>query len=148
MDIFFHKGLISEAIQCQRYAMPRLDEVASFVNNSLVADQYQFKSGSGENITKFFHRVIIEAIDKYPILKRPTQFDIGSAKIISLDLDEVAPRGGAGADRQTAVMYMLARHVVASKFFLMPTDVEQMPDEYQTFHHKQKGRLSIRKCRC
>ena len=59
---------------------------------------------------------------------------MGDAQIVSLDLDEVAPRGGATADRQSAVMYMLARHVLGSRFFLMPADVQLMPEYYQDYH--------------
>jgi intracellular multiplication protein IcmB len=70
----------------------------------------------------------------YVILKGPTRFDLGDAQIVSLDLDEVATRGGPTADRQSAVMYMLARHVLGSRFFLMPADVALMPEKYQAYH--------------
>lgn len=79
-------------------------------------------------------RSFLDAIDAYVILKEPTQFDLGDAQIVSLDLDEVAPRGGSTADRQSAVMYMLARHVLGARFFLMPDDVKLMPEKYQPYH--------------
>lgn len=31
-------------------------------------------------------------------------------------------------------MYMLARHVLGSRFFLMPDDVKLMPEKYQLYH--------------
>ena len=78
---------------------------------------------------------MLDAIESYVILRNPTQFDLGDAQIVSLDLDEVATRGGGDAgDRQAAIMYMLARHVLGSRFFLMPDDVKLMPDRYQPYH--------------
>ena len=68
------------------------------------------------------------------MLKEPTRFDLGDAQIVSLDLDEVATRGGPAAERQSAVMYMLARHVLGARFFLMPDDVKLMPERYQPYH--------------
>ena len=56
--------------------------------------------------------MISSAVREYPILSRVTAFDIGDARVVSLDLDEVAKTGGEAADRQTAVMYMLARYVL------------------------------------
>ena len=47
-----------------------------------------------------------------------TSFDIGDARVVSLDLDEVAKSGGDAADRQTSVMYMLARYVLARHYYL------------------------------
>ncbi len=35
------------------------------------------------------------------------------------------------ADRQAAIMYMLARYVLGARFFLMPDDVKLMPRLYQ-----------------
>jgi intracellular multiplication protein IcmB len=83
-------------------------------------------------------RCLTEAVRDYPILARPTRFSIGDARVIALDLDEVAPRGGGHlGNRQTAVMYMLARYLVAARFFLMPEDVSLMPLEYRDFHAKE-----------
>ncbi len=136
VDELFKLGLYREAEIAQRYAVPTLDEVASLVNHRLIADTYSFESESGEKITAYFNRTLIEAIENFPIFKFPTQFDVGAARVVSLDLDEVAPRGGGAADRQTAVMYMLARHMIASKFFQVPSDVALVPNLYKAYHAK------------
>ena len=78
----------------------------------------------------------MEAIAAYSILSKPTRFSVGSARIVALDLDEVAPKGGPMADRQTAVMYMIARHVTATRFFVMVADVKTMPEKVQAYHAK------------
>ena len=129
VDALFDRGYIHEAIQAQRYAVPLLADVSAQINQNMGIEQ-TYDPQTRQNVW----RSIIDAIEAYVILKSPTQFDLGDAQIVSLDLDEVAPRGGATADRQSAVMYMLARHVLGARFFLMPADVQLMPERYQAYH--------------
>jgi intracellular multiplication protein IcmB len=132
VDDLFDAGCIHEAIRAQRYAVPLLSDINSACHQSEdIQKMYPEIVGS-------FTRSLSEAIVAYPILKEPTRFDIGDTRLISLDLDEVAPRGGGAAgDRQTAVMYMLGRHVVASRFFQVPADLNLMPERYRQYHSRQ-----------
>lgn len=129
VDGLFERGHVHEALQAQRYAVPLLADIATQLRqNKGIQNTYE------EHTVLNVWRSLLDAIDAYVILKEPTQFDLGDAQIVSLDLDEVAPRGGSTADRQSAVMYMMARHVLGSRFFLMPADVQLMPDYYQDYH--------------
>jgi intracellular multiplication protein IcmB len=129
-DELFRNGYISLAERAQRRAVPLLADVATKARDDAVRRMYTSNVG-GEQITDYFWRCCSESIDAYPILKSPTQFNVGAAKVVSLDLDEVAPRGGPQADRQSGVMYMLARHAVGSHMFLMPEDVPQADQLYK-----------------
>ena len=129
VDALFERGYVHEAIQAQRYAVPQLMDIATQISqNSGIRQLYK------PEICTEVRRSIYEAMEAYVILKDPTQFDLGDAQIVSLDLDEVAQRGGEVGDRQSAIMYMLARHVLGSRFFLMPDDVKLMPERYQPYH--------------
>lgn len=129
VDALFERGYSHEALQAQRYAVPLLSDISTQINqNEGIQNTYD------ADLCKNVWRSIIDAIESYVILKEPTAFDLGDAQIVSLDLDEVAPRGGPTADRQSAVMYMLARHILGGRFFLMPKDVELMPKLYQAYH--------------
>jgi intracellular multiplication protein IcmB len=129
VDALFDRGFRHEALQAQRFAVPLLEDVSKQINqNKGIENTYDHAT------RQMAWRSIIDAIEAYVILKEPTRFDLGDAQIVSLDLDEVAPRGGEVANRQAAVMYMLARHVLGSRFFLMPADVELMPKRYQEYH--------------
>jgi len=134
VDALFEKGFAHEAIIAQKYAVPLLSEVAGIARREDMTSMYKHKTPSGEPITEFFWRSCVESISNYPIFKEPTRFDIGDSQVVSLDLDEVAPRGGPVADRQTGVMYMVARHVCASRFFMMPTDVQYVPQMFRDYH--------------
>ena len=131
-DELFENGYIYLAEKAQRYAVPLLADIAAQARDETVKRMYT-SYVSGEPITDYFWRCCTEAIDAYPILKSPTQFNVGSAKVVSLDLDEVAPRGGPQADRQSGVMYMLARHAVGGHMFLMPDDVSQADKMYRSY---------------
>ena len=115
VDALFGAGFILEAHKAQRYAMPLLADAASVCRLSSVEDLYgKIITPTSESLIDAFARMISSAVREYPILSRVTHFDIGEAKVVALDLDEVAKSGGDAADRQTAVMYMLARYVFSS----------------------------------
>ena len=48
--------------------------------------------------------------------------------------DEVAKTGGDAADRQSAVMYMLARYVAAKDYYLNIENLKHAPESYHLYH--------------
>jgi intracellular multiplication protein IcmB len=139
VDFFHELGLDHEAHLVQRLAVPTLAAVAAQVRSrpSLRA-AYDFKiEGTGERVLDYVWRALNEALAAYRLLALPTRFSLGEARLVALDLDEVATRGGGPAgDRQTAVMYLLARHLVGAKFFLTPSDLPLMPEAYRAHHER------------
>ncbi len=134
-DALFVAGFIHEAILAQRYAMPLLPDSASMARSQPIEDLYgQVQAPTGEPLISCFSRLMSSAVREYPILSRITSFDLGDARIVSLDLDEVAKSGGDAADRQTAVMYMLARYVLARHYYLTEDNVSEMSSQYQAYH--------------
>lgn len=134
-DALFIAGFSHEAMLAQRYAMPLLADAASICRSAAVDDLYgKITAPTGESLINAFSRMISAAVREYPILSRVTSFDLGEARVVSLDLDEVAKSGGDAADRQTAVMYMLARYVLAKDFYLTEESLSDIPDQYKEFH--------------
>lgn len=134
-DALFIAGFIHESMLAQRHAMPVLGDVTSVCRSSAVEDLYgKIVAPTGEPIINAFVRMISSAIREYPIISQTTQFDIGDARIVSLDLDEVAKSGGDAANRQTCVMYMLARYVLARHYFLTEDNVADMAETYHAYH--------------
>ncbi|MBI5448088.1 MAG: type IV secretion protein IcmB [Gammaproteobacteria bacterium] len=134
-DALFAAGFIHEAMLAQRFAMPLIADAASICRDQAVEDLYgKIVVPTGESLINAFARMISSAVREYPILARVTHFDLGESRIVSLDLDEVAKSGGEAADRQTAVMYMLARYTLAKDFYLSLENVKDMPEQYQDYH--------------
>jgi intracellular multiplication protein IcmB len=103
-----------------------------------VEDLYgKITAPTGESLIQAFSRMLSAAAREYPIVSQVTQFDLGDARIVALDLDEVARSGGDAADRQTAVMYMLARYVMARHYYLNEDNVMDMPVGYRRYHKKR-----------
>lgn len=134
-DALFSAGFVHEAHLAQRYAMPLLADAASVCRTPSIEDLYgNIKAPTGESLLNAFSRMISGAVREYPILSRITSFDIGDARVVSLDLDEVAKSGGDAADRQTAVMYMLARYVLARHYYLTEESLSSVSEQYREYH--------------
>lgn len=134
-DRLYSAGFVHEALLAQRYAMPLLADATSVCRMPSIEDLYsKVTTPTGESLINSFSRMISSSVREYSILSRITAFDIGDARVVSLDLDEVAKSGGDAADRQTAVMYMLARYVLARSYYLTEDSLNSVPDQYRTYH--------------
>ncbi len=137
-DALYSAGFAHEAMLAQRYAMPLLADAASICRTPSIEDLYEkVTAPTGESLINSFSRMISGAIREYPILSRVTAFDIGDARVVSLDLDEVAKSGGDAADRQTSVMYMLARYILARHYYLTEESMNNVPEQYRLYHKQR-----------
>lgn len=134
-DALYSAGFIHEAMLAQRYAMPLLADAASICRSPSIEDLYErVVAPTGESLISAFSRMISSAVREYSILSRVTSFDLGDARVVSLDLDDVAKSGGDAADRQTSVMYMLARYVLARHYYLTEEALVNIPEQYREYH--------------
>ncbi len=134
-DALFMAGFSHEATLAQRHAMPVLADVAAICRLPAIQDLYgKITAPTGEELIQAFSRMISSAVREYPIIAQVTRFDLGEARVVALDLDEVAKSGGDTANRQTAVMYMLARYVLARHYYLSEDSVTDMPEAYRKYH--------------
>lgn len=135
VDFLFQHDRVHDATIAQRYAVPTLSDLTLATSVEEVKDIYgRVTVETGETLVEAFNRIISSAVREFPVLSQPTMFDIGDSRVVSIDLDEVARGGGDGADRQTALMYMLARHAAARHFYLIPEVVREMPEAYRPHH--------------
>ncbi|MHB8354774.1 MAG: hypothetical protein ACYDCF_10135, partial [Burkholderiales bacterium] len=130
VDHFFRMGRFGDASVAQRFAVPTLGEVAAYLQDESVVRMY------GEPATHDFWLKCSEALQHYQIFALPTRFTLGEARAVSLDLDEVATKGSSLNDRQTAVMYMMARHLTLSRFFIQEADTRLVSELYQSYYER------------
>ncbi len=137
-DALFKQGKAYEAGLAQRFASPLLADAVAICRTPVVEDLYgKIVAPTGEPLIAAFGRMISSAVREYPLLSRVTAFDLGEARVVSLDLDEVAKTGGEAADRQTAVMYMLARYILAKNYYLTENNLEDFPEMYHEYHREK-----------
>ena len=74
---------------------------------------------------------------EFPILSSVTKFSLAENRISSLDLADVCPQGDETADRQTSIMYMLARHALITTWWLNREALAAMPEKYRPYHEER-----------
>jgi len=134
VDALFGAKYIHEASLANRYAVPLISDLVTVSRMPQIVDIFgKITTPTGESLVDTFSRLVAEVVKSYPILSEPTRFDLGEARVVSIDLDEVAKGVGIAAQKQTSVMYLLARNL-AKNFYLNPTDAEVMPEPYRAYH--------------
>lgn len=137
VDTFFKHGLIYEAEVAQRYAMPTMDDLVAYAASEEIGAEYgKTNVESGAAINDAFMLGIREAINDFPIFKGYTRFDIGSARIMALDLQDVAVTGSDAAHKQTALMYMIARESFMKKVAFSKEDLQFFDPIYRPYYNR------------
>jgi intracellular multiplication protein IcmB len=139
VDSLFEKGLTYEAGLAQRYASPTLGDAVSAARRPQIRNLLEETSigSSSEGVVHAFERMITSAVREFPILASVTKFSLNEARICSLDLADVCPQGDASSERQTAVMYMLARHALVTPWWINEEALLQMPFKYRAYHENR-----------
>jgi intracellular multiplication protein IcmB len=139
-DAFFKAGNHRLALKAQRYAMPTIADTVSIAYTNSIKDLFgEILTVSNENYVDAYSRIISGVIRGFPTLTCVTNLDFEGAKLISLDLNDVAKSGSPAAEKQTAIMYMLARHILGRDFFLNIEEIHKMPEQYHA-HHTQRAK--------
>lgn len=144
VDKMFELGQYHVANLAQRHAVPTLNDSITASRRPQIRSLLEETSVgfSAETVIGAFERMVTSAIREYPILSSVTQFDIADARICSLDLMDVAPQGDEAADRQTSIMYMLARHALVRSWWMGKEAVQYLPKKYQEYHELRLQELS------
>ncbi|MEM9469343.1 MAG: type IV secretion protein IcmB [Pseudomonadota bacterium] len=136
VDRLFDVGETDMAIKAQRHASPILSDAVTASRRPQIRSLLEETSvgSTAENVINAFERMITSAIREFPILSGVTQFDTSRSRICALDLMDVSPQGDDSADRQTSIMYMLARHMLVSKWWIGPEMIASIPEKYRMYH--------------
>lgn len=150
VDFLFDKGYTREAGLAQRYAVPDMRALISLAKDSRMTAAYKDTKArvTDEPLGDYVARKLTEATTKYPILSIPTKFDIGEARVISLNLEEVTAGKGPAAERRAGVMYLLGYHVLTNRFFMDEESLKEMAGpvgkyqiDYRNHHQNIIGSL-------
>ena len=144
VDKMFELGQYHIANLAQRHAVPTLNDSITASRRPQIRTLLEETSVgfSSETVISAFERMVTSAIREYPILSSVTQFDIADTRVCSLDLMDVAPQGDEAADRQTSIMYMLARHALVRSWWMGKEAVQYVPPQYQEYHEMRLQELA------
>lgn len=144
VDKLFDMGEVHAATIAQRFAVPTLDSLVQAARMKSVQDLYaNTPAKSGELITDVFTRSISTATREYALLSTTTRFDLGDARVVAIDLEEVvASTVSEEAKRRAEMMILFARQLGAKNYFLKWEEVEPlMPDRYKAYQARRVKRL-------
>lgn len=139
VDALHEVGAYHQCMLAQRHAVPTLVDAVTAARRPQIRALLEETSigASAETVIHAFERMIASSIREFPILASVTRFDIGSARVAAVDLQDVAPQGDDIADRQTAIMYMLARHALIRAWWMGPDSLRAMPELYRPYHESR-----------
>jgi intracellular multiplication protein IcmB len=133
-DALFNAGMYYEAEVAQRYAVPTLNDLVTAANDQDIRKEYEQIEGG--KVVQSFITGVREAVGDFPVFSGCTRFDIGSARVISLDLQDVALKGSDSAKKQTALMYMIARQSFMKKLAFSLEDMPFFDDHAKPYYHR------------
>ncbi|PZO88807.1 MAG: type IV secretion protein IcmB [Micavibrio aeruginosavorus] len=136
VDRMFDLGETHVAMLAQRYAVPTLADAITASRRPQIRSLLEETSigMTAETVINAFERMVTSSIREFPILSGITRFDVSDSRVCSLDLMDVSPQGDDTADRQTSIMYMLARHVLVRSWWVGMEMIEHMPEKYRLYH--------------
>ncbi len=98
------------ALRAQRYAVPVLHDLAPILGRMQLDGEYP------DELLERARRALEVAIDRYPMFAQPTRLDLGEARVVAIDLNDVIDRNRTVLSaRNNALMFMIARHIFISK---------------------------------
>jgi intracellular multiplication protein IcmB len=136
VDKMYDIGQYHVATLAQRHAVPTLSDAITASRRPQIRGLLEETSVgfSVESVINAFERMVTSAIRELPILASVTQFDISDTRVCALDLMDVAPQGDEVADRQTSIMYMLARHVLVRSWWVGAESLQFIPEAFRPHH--------------
>ncbi len=128
----------------QRHASPTLNDAITASRQPQIRSLLEETAVgfSTETVISAFERMVTSAIREFPILSSVTQFEISNTRVCSLDLMDVCPQGDETADRQTSIMYMLARHALVRSWWMSKDTLINVPEKYRPYHELRLQEIS------
>ena len=133
VDALFDAGDLLHAERAQRFAAPLLADAIAFLAHSEAIR----KTWGEVTVTDrgpligFVVRQWTHALTAFPILSAPTAVERAGARVVALDVEEIATRGGQFSAWEAGIGFMLARHVAAGHFYLHESCVGDWPARYR-----------------
>ena len=143
-DLLFAQGDMVMAGRAQRFAVPVIrDLIHTCTHDADLRAKYgDLKVQNQKDLIGFISLSLGEAVNDWPIIARPSTFDFGQARIVSLDLAEVTQGQDPSALRQATAMYLLARFKTSQNFIFSKDDVAgHLRPQYREYHLKRADQI-------
>jgi intracellular multiplication protein IcmB len=140
VDALFEAGRAEDASLAQRYAVPTLGDMVTAARQKNILDLWETAPAeSGESVIEVFCRSVLSGMNEYRLINGTTQFDVGSARALSIDLEEVISADSSEEGRRrAAMMFLFARRLGAKNYFLRWDELEAIvPPAYYAYQENR-----------
>ena len=140
-DELYDLGENKAAMACHRKAMPVLADLIAVSSSEEIRSDYPDEAG-GAKVLDLFSRSIREAVDMFPILQGETRFDLGEARVLSLDMEDLVPREQTErALWQGSIAFFLGYDILTRDFFFHRDYLKHVPKRYAVYHTRRVKRM-------
>jgi intracellular multiplication protein IcmB len=139
VDQLFARKDVINAHRANRFTAPLLtDCIAYLAQDEKVRQTWgDVELDKWGRVIDFVIRQWTHAVTVLPMLAAPTAIDLTNARVVVLDIEEIATRGGQFSSWEASISYMLARHVTAHHFYLHEDHVSDWPVPYQRYQRQR-----------
>lgn len=142
VDAFFDAGMAYEASVAQRYAVPTLFDIVHAGSDPAVRKDFEGAIDNGMSVYDEFRIMMQSVVNDFPVFNGHTQFDVGESRVMALDLQDVVTDGSRAAQKQAALMYMMATNAFMRKINLCREELDSINPKYRSFHARRVEELS------
>lgn len=135
VDALFEKGEIKMAEIAQRYAMPTFHDIPTVLATSTsIWENYDSQSPGGTEVISYARTVLMGLVTSYPVLSCETRLDYQAARIVGIDMQDVAISG-----KETNLFYSILQNVLSRGFMVDPKEVAKldMPEQYRDYQYRR-----------
>ena len=129
-DLFHSLNEIRGRTLAHRYAMPTIGDMIETLSDSSILDVWSDVHIDNERALDFLAHQIMAAQNTYPAFFYHTNFDIGNARVASIDLNEVAT---SSDPKTTSLFFQIVRMFIKRKFAVSRDDIPKFPQAYREY---------------
>lgn len=111
-----------------RHAMPTLPDLASILKTPEIEEDYSDENRLNAQAVKIN---ITQSVSNFPAFSRATNFDVDTARVIALDLNDVI---NPSNPKQTSLFYQAAMMVGIKQYSLKKDDMIHIPPLFRSYY--------------
>lgn len=140
-DALFDAGEVRASLIAHRKAMPVLGDLIGVAASDEIRGDYP-DIVNGVSLIDLFIRSIREAMELYPILQGETRYELGEARVIALDLEDLVPREQTERGFwQASIAFFIGYDMLTKDFFFHRDYLKYVPKRYARYHLKRVKNL-------
>lgn len=143
VDALFEHEEIKMAEVAQRYAVPCFADIPQILSSSTsIKENYSGQAPGNTNVLDYARTVLMTLVSNYKVLSCETRLDYQAARIVGIDMQDVANSPGP-----TNLFYALLQNVLSRGFMTDPEEIAKltnMPEQYREYQRKRVKALRAR----